>query len=258
MLTIFNDEREQRDDEKPSFVPRPSSWVRFDVCSSRASSPSASTSASWPTVFARPLARWSPTPSSRQASPARARIVTLNEAGFEPWSPRCPMAKQPKRWRPWAISTTGSPPPGWRAANHDRAGRRRRSVTWRGSSRRLAGRGAVRADPDQPAGRRRRQRRRQGRDGPAGGRDLVGAFKRPELVLIARPCSARCRSVSSAPGLAEVLKAGIIGDPALFERLAAGGGRTTKRRRNERRTTSGWDDCRCGAGQGADRRARPV
>ncbi|MCX7706496.1 MAG: 3-dehydroquinate synthase [Anaerolineae bacterium] len=54
------------------------------------------------------------------------------------------------------------------------------------------------------------------------GKNLVGAFKQPELVLIdpalldtLPPAEFRC-------GLAEIIKAGIIGDPELFERLASG------------------------------------
>ena len=71
-------------------------------------------------------------------------------------------------------------------------------------------------------------------DLPAG-KNLVGAFKQPELVLIDPTLLNTLPVGEFRSGLAEVLKAGIINDPALFERLATGGGRTTN---DERPTTS--------------------
>jgi shikimate kinase / 3-dehydroquinate synthase len=71
-------------------------------------------------------------------------------------------------------------------------------------------------------------------DLPAG-KNLVGAFKQPELVLIDPALLSTLPGGEFRSGLAEVLKAGIINDPALFERLAGDGGRTTH---DARRTTS--------------------
>ncbi|MCX6028756.1 MAG: 3-dehydroquinate synthase [Chloroflexi bacterium] len=70
-------------------------------------------------------------------------------------------------------------------------------------------------------------------DLPAG-KNLVGAFKQPELVLIDPEVLATLPAAEFRSGLAEVLKAGVIGDKALFERLAEDGGRRTK---DERRRT---------------------
>ena len=58
-------------------------------------------------------------------------------------------------------------------------------------------------------------------DLPAG-KNLVGAFKQPELVLIDPTLLSTLPGGEFRSGLAEVLKAGIINDPALFERLAGG------------------------------------
>jgi shikimate kinase/3-dehydroquinate synthase len=58
-------------------------------------------------------------------------------------------------------------------------------------------------------------------DLPAG-KNLVGAFKQPELVLIDPTLLSTLPSGEFRSGLAEVLKTGIINDPALFERLAEG------------------------------------
>jgi shikimate kinase / 3-dehydroquinate synthase len=71
-------------------------------------------------------------------------------------------------------------------------------------------------------------------DLPAG-KNLVGAFKQPALVLIDPTLLNTLPDGEFRSGLAEVLKAGIIDDPALFERLAGDGGRTTN---DERRTTN--------------------
>jgi 3-dehydroquinate synthase len=59
-------------------------------------------------------------------------------------------------------------------------------------------------------------------DLPAG-KNLVGAFKQPELVLIDPDLLSTLPAAEWRSGLAEILKAGIIGDAGLFERLAAHG-----------------------------------
>ena len=64
-------------------------------------------------------------------------------------------------------------------------------------------------------------------DLPAG-KNLVGAFKQPELVLIDPALLSTLPVGEFRSGLAEVLKAGIIGDPALFDFLAEEGERATK------------------------------
>ncbi len=51
------------------------------------------------------------------------------------------------------------------------------------------------------------------------GKNLVGAFKQPELVLIDPALLATLPGGEFRSGLAEVLKAGIIGDPTLFDYL---------------------------------------
>ncbi|MCX7668807.1 MAG: 3-dehydroquinate synthase [Anaerolineae bacterium] len=59
-------------------------------------------------------------------------------------------------------------------------------------------------------------------DLPAG-KNLVGAFKQPVVVLIDPDLLRTLPAAEFRSGLAEVLKAGIIGDPALFEQLATTG-----------------------------------
>lgn len=59
-------------------------------------------------------------------------------------------------------------------------------------------------------------------DLPAG-KNLVGAFKQPELVLIDPALLRTLPHDEFRSGLAEILKAGIIADPALFEQLAHSG-----------------------------------
>jgi len=59
-------------------------------------------------------------------------------------------------------------------------------------------------------------------DLPAG-KNLVGAFKQPEIVLIDPELLSTLPGGEFRSGLAEILKAGIIGDPALFEQLATTG-----------------------------------
>lgn len=59
-------------------------------------------------------------------------------------------------------------------------------------------------------------------DLPAG-KNLVGAFKQPELVLIDPTLLRTLPAAEFRAGLAEVLKAGIIADPALFDFLAGSG-----------------------------------
>ena len=67
-------------------------------------------------------------------------------------------------------------------------------------------------------------------DLPAG-KNLVGAFKQPELVLIDPALLSTLPVGEFRSGLAEVLKAGIINDPALFERLAGDGTTNDERRK---------------------------
>jgi 3-dehydroquinate synthetase len=52
------------------------------------------------------------------------------------------------------------------------------------------------------------------------GKNLVGAFKQPALVLMDPALLATLPVAEFRVGMAEVLKAALIGDPALFERLA--------------------------------------
>jgi 3-dehydroquinate synthase len=54
------------------------------------------------------------------------------------------------------------------------------------------------------------------------GKNLVGAFKQPELVLIDPEALATLPATEFRSGLAEILKAGVIGDAELFERLERG------------------------------------
>jgi 3-dehydroquinate synthase len=56
------------------------------------------------------------------------------------------------------------------------------------------------------------------------GKNLVGAFKQPELVLIDPTVLATLPPAEFRAGLAEVIKHGIIDAPALFEALEKGGG----------------------------------
>jgi 3-dehydroquinate synthase len=59
-------------------------------------------------------------------------------------------------------------------------------------------------------------------DLPAG-KNLVGAFKQPAAVLIDPALLSALPAGEFRSGLAEIVKAGIIGDPALFEQLATTG-----------------------------------
>lgn len=54
------------------------------------------------------------------------------------------------------------------------------------------------------------------------GKNLVGSFKQPALVLADVACLATLPPAILAGGLAEVLKAGLVADEALVDRLAAG------------------------------------
>lgn len=54
------------------------------------------------------------------------------------------------------------------------------------------------------------------------GKNLVGSFKQPALVLADLSCLATLPPETLAAGLAEVLKAGLIADAVLLDRLAAG------------------------------------
>ncbi len=55
------------------------------------------------------------------------------------------------------------------------------------------------------------------------GKNLVGAFKQPELVLIDPEVLSTLPAAEFRAGLAETVKAGIIGDPALYEQMASWG-----------------------------------
>ncbi|MCB9132341.1 MAG: 3-dehydroquinate synthase [Anaerolineales bacterium] len=59
------------------------------------------------------------------------------------------------------------------------------------------------------------------------GKNLVGAFKQPALVVIDPETLSTLPSAEFRSGLAEVVKHGIIGDPELFEALEAPGGVAT-------------------------------
>jgi shikimate kinase/3-dehydroquinate synthase len=55
------------------------------------------------------------------------------------------------------------------------------------------------------------------------GKNLIGAFKQPELVVIDPLALATLDEAEMRSGWAEVIKAGVIGSPSLFERLEEGG-----------------------------------
>jgi shikimate kinase/3-dehydroquinate synthase len=54
------------------------------------------------------------------------------------------------------------------------------------------------------------------------GKNLVGAFKQPELVVVDPSVLSTLPTAEVRAGLAEIVKAGVIGDPTLFERLDQG------------------------------------
>ena len=56
-----------------------------------------------------------------------------------------------------------------------------------------------------------------------GGKNLIGAFHQPRLVLIDPSCLATLPEREFRAGMAEVIKYGVIGDEALFEELEAAG-----------------------------------
>ncbi len=55
------------------------------------------------------------------------------------------------------------------------------------------------------------------------GKNLVGAFKQPEVVLIDPGLLSTLPAAEFRAGLAETVKAGIIGDPALYDQMASWG-----------------------------------
>ena len=55
------------------------------------------------------------------------------------------------------------------------------------------------------------------------GKNLIGAFKQPALVIADPDVLATLPATEFANGLAEIVKAGLIGDPALFEQIEAHG-----------------------------------
>jgi 3-dehydroquinate synthase len=57
------------------------------------------------------------------------------------------------------------------------------------------------------------------------GKNLIGAFKQPELVVIDPLALATLDEAEMRSGWAEVIKAGMIGSPSLFERLEERGGK---------------------------------
>ncbi len=79
-----------------------------------------------------------------------------------------------------------------------------------------------------------------GVDLPAG-KNLVGAFKQPALVAIDPAVLATLPAADFRAGLAEVVKAGIIGSPQLFERLETRPPRSQRPRRSSApRTDLSW------------------
>ena len=92
-------------------------------------------------------------------------------------------------------------------------------------------------------------------DLPAG-KNLVGAFKQPELVLIDPACwHAAGRRVPLRAGRG--VEGGDHQRPGAVRATVRGRGTGDERRKtNDER--HGWRDRRCSPGQGADRRARPV
>ncbi|MEZ4634039.1 MAG: shikimate kinase [Caldilineaceae bacterium] len=83
----------------------------------------------------------------------------------------------------------------------------------------LPARRAVRADPHDVALDGRRVGGRQNRRRSAAGKNLVGAFKQPAVVIIDTAVLSTLPGEEFRAGLAEIVKHGIIGDPALFQQL---------------------------------------
>ena len=87
---------------------------------------------------------------------------------------------------------------------------------------------AFRTATDYSAGDGRFQHWGQGGCGSSTGKNLLGAFKQPALVVADLDVLASLPAEQVACGMAEVIKAGVIADPVLFELLeATDGGHAT-------------------------------
>ena len=73
--------------------------------------------------------------------------------------------------------------------------------------------------PTTPAGAGGQRRRRQNGAGPAGGKNLLGCFYQPRMVLADTVCLATLPRRQPACGMAEVIKYGCIADEELLTRL---------------------------------------
>ena len=122
-----------------------------------------------------------------------------------------------------------------------------------------AARHRLRADPDDAAGPGRQLGRRQDRRSTrAHGKNLIGAFHQPRLVLADTDVlDTPAARASCCAGYAEVVKYGLIGDAGLL-RLAArrNGAALLDRRRRARCATRSPTSCRAKARDRRRRRAR--